>query len=107
MLNPNVKKRISWEEYFNHSFFNNQFNQLDLPLFNINCKNHAQNYYAYCPKCKQNICKVVLKEHLSHKVILFSKIGISDEEIKEFDNLINDIHNNIQKIIEIKKEINE
>jgi len=38
---------------------------------------------------------------------LFSKIGISDEEIKEFDNLINDIHNNIQKIIEIKKEINE
>ena len=56
MLNPNVEKRISWEEYFNHSFFNNQFNQLDLPLFNINCKNHAQNYYAYCPKCKQNIC---------------------------------------------------
>ena len=38
---------------------------------------------------------------------MFSKIGISDEEIKEFDNLINDIHNNIQKIIEIKKEINE
>ena len=107
MLNPNVEKRISWEEYFNHSFFNNQFNQLDLPLFNINCKNHAQNYYAYCPKCKQNICKVVLKEHLSHKVILFSKIGISDEETKEFDNLINNINNNIQKIIEIKKEINE
>ena len=26
MLNPNVEKRISWEEYFNHSFFINQFN---------------------------------------------------------------------------------
>ena len=35
MLKINVNERISWEEYFNHSFFNNQFNQLDLPLFNI------------------------------------------------------------------------
>jgi hypothetical protein len=38
---------------------------------------------------------------------LFSEIGISDEETKEFDNLINNINNNIQKIIEIKKEIND
>ena len=55
MINPNVNKRISWEEYFNHSFFKNQFNQLNLPLFNINCKIHSINYYAYYSKCKQNI----------------------------------------------------
>ena len=23
MLNPNINKRINWEDYFNHPFFNN------------------------------------------------------------------------------------
>ena len=107
MINPNVNKRISWEEYFNHSFFKNQFNQLNLPLFNINCEIHSLSYYAYCSKCKQNICKSCLQDHSSHKIINFSEIGLSDNEIKEYDNLIDSIDNNIKKITEIKNNINE
>ena len=76
MINPNVNKRISWEEYFNHSFFKNQFNQLNLPLFNINCKIHSINYYAYCSECKQNICKNCFQELSSHKIIIIFNLLI-------------------------------
>ncbi len=40
MLNPNVNKRINWEDYFNHPFFNNITN--NLPSFNMICSNHSK-----------------------------------------------------------------
>ena len=36
MLKEDINERISWEDYFNHSFFNKN----EFPIFNIKCKNH-------------------------------------------------------------------
>ena len=47
MLNPNINKRISWNNYFQHSFFKNNSNNLNLPLFNCKCNIHSKDYYAY------------------------------------------------------------
>ena len=52
MLNPNINKRISWNNYFQHPFFNNNSNQLNLPIFNSRCKIHSKDYNTYCVKCK-------------------------------------------------------
>ncbi len=63
MLNPNVNKRISWNNYFQHSFFKNNSNnsyKLNFPIFNCKCNIHSKDYYAYCSKYKQNICKMCL-----------------------------------------------
>ena len=110
MLNPNINKRISWNNYFQHSFFknnSNNLNQLNLPLFNCKCNIHSKDYYAYCSKCKQNICEMCLNQHNQHNFILFSKIGLSQNEIKQFDNIMKEIDININKIIDIKNEINK
>ena len=105
MLNPNINERISWNNYFQHSFFNS--NQLN--LFNNKCIIHSKDYYAYCSKCKQNICELCSNNHSSkeHNIILFSQIGLSQNEIKEFNNIIEEIEINVKKILDIKHEINE
>ena len=105
MLNPNINERISWNDYFQHSFFNS--NQLN--LFNTKCIIHSKDYYAYCSKCKQNICELCSNNHSSkeHNIILFSQIGLSQNEIKEFNNIIEEIEINVKKILDIKHEINE
>ena len=105
MLNPNINERISWNDYFQHSFFNS--NQLN--LFNTKCIIHSKDYYAYCSKCKQNICELCSNNHSSkeHNIILFSQIGLSQNEIKEFNNIIEEIEINVKKILDIKNEINE
>ena len=108
MLNPNINERISWNNYFQHSFFNNYSNNnLNLPLFNCKCNIHSKDYYAYCSNCKQNICNMCLNEHNKHNIILFSKIGLSQNEIKQFDDMMKEIEININKIIDIKNEINK
>ena len=107
MLNPNINKRISWNNYFQHSFFKNNSNNLNLPLFNCKCNIHSKDYYAYCSKCKQNICEMCLNQHNKHNFILFSKIGLTQNEIKQFDNIMKEIEININKIIDIKNEINK
>ena len=48
-----------------------------------------------------------LNEHNKHNIILFSKIGLSQNEIKEFNNIIEEIEINVKKILDIKFEINE
>ena len=105
MLNPNINERISWNNYFQHSFFNS--NQLN--LFYTKCIIHSKDYYAYCSKCKQNICELCSNNHSSkeHNIILFSQIGLSQNEIKEFNNIIEEIEINVKKILDIKHEINE
>ena len=81
---------------FQHSFFknnSNDLNNLNLPLFNCKCNIHSKDYYAYCSKCKQNICEMCLNQHNQHNIILFSKIGLSKNEINQFISdikLIND-----------------
>ena len=119
MLIINVNERISWEKYFEHPFFKinsnqiqiiSQSNQLNLPIFNLKCEKHSnKDLIGYCPICKCNICITCYHEHSSkyHKVILFSQIGFTEDELKQINNLTNQIKNNIEKLTKIKDEINE
>ena len=113
MLKINKNERISWEEYFNHPFF---INQINLPSFDIICKNHSKELIAYCPDCKCNICEDCLKTHPgnTHKVKFFTNIGLSENESEEIDKLIKEIDDikinskiiNINSFNQIKKFIN-
>ena len=47
MLVININERISWEEYFEHPFF-----QSNLPI--LKCRKHSKNFIGYCPQCKYN-----------------------------------------------------
>ncbi len=58
MLEPNVNKRINWEEYFIHPFFNNNNVTNNLPSFKTICSKHSKNYYGYFSNCGCNICDI-------------------------------------------------
>ena len=113
MLKIDKNERISWEEYFNHPFF---INQINLPSFDIICKNHSKELIAYCPDCKCNICEDCLETHPgdTHKVKFFTNIGLSENESEEIDKLIKEIDDikinskiiNINSFNQIKKFIN-
>ena len=49
MLKIDINERISWEDYFNHPFFNEE-------LINMKCIKHDNNVFFYCKSCKTNIC---------------------------------------------------
>ena len=115
ITNPNI--RISWDNFFKHSFFDNksnepsQSNQLIqndlyiLPFYNLKCKTHSKNYNSYCTNCKCNICDLCLKQHSSHKVFPFYKIGITDYELIQFNSIISQIETNMNIISKIRNEI--
>ena len=81
MLKVKVNERISWEDYFNHPFFEKEISN-NYPIFDFNCKLHNQNIIYYCQNCKLNICEKCLNQHSSHQFIQISKIGLNDEELK-------------------------
>ncbi len=107
MLVININERISWEEYFQHPFFKNNSNQINIPKFNLKCEIHNCDLIGYCSICKCNVCEICSEEHYSHKVFLFSEIGFSEEEIKQIDDITKQINNNIQKLENIKDKINK
>ena len=102
MLIKNINERISWEEYFEHPFFKS-----NLPV--LKCIKHSKDFIGYCPICKFNVCLTCYQEHLlkGHKVILFYEIKFSENEIKQINDLKNQIENNIKKLKESKEEINK
>ena len=63
---------------------------------------------SYCPICKCNICITCYHEHYSksHKDILFHEIGFTEDELKQINDLTNQIKNNIEKLTKIKDKIN-
>ena len=99
MICIDLNKRISWEEYFNHSFFNKY------PQFEFKCKNHSKINEGYCLKCRKNICEECLNEHLNHNIISLNKIGMSKEEKIKAKNLIKEIEINIDKMNKMKQNI--
>ena len=115
ITNPNI--RISWDNYFKHSFFDNKSNESSqsnqliqndlyiLPFYNLKCKTHSKNYNSYCTNCKCNICDLCLKQHSSHKVFPFYKIGITDYELIQFNSIISQIETNMNIISKIRNEI--
>jgi len=80
MLKIDLNERISWDDYFNHSFF--KTNNI-LPKFNFFCNYHSKQYNYYCVNCKINICDNCLNNHLSHEIIPFDEIGFNNEEINK------------------------
>ena len=103
MLIVDINKRISWDEYFNHSFFT-KYN-INFPHFNFNCKLHNKELNYYCYNCKLNICDKCIKEHQNHEIISFSNIGLNQFEINKMDNLIQLINNNQNKFNKLKENI--
>ena len=99
MICIDLNKRISWEEYFNHSFFNKY------PQFEFKCKNHSKINEGYCLNCKKNICEECLNEHFNHNIIPLNKIGMSEEEKIKTENLIKEIEINISKMKKMKEDI--
>ena len=104
MLKINPNERISWDEYFNHPFFKTEYND-EINQFNFACSIHSKIINYYCEKCKKNICDNCVKEHSSHKIISFNKIGLNDNEIKKIDLLYEEINNNLNSLNKKKENI--
>ena len=105
MLKINVKERISWEEYFNHSFFKQNVIKDRIPQFNFLCEIHSKNINFYCKECKINICEDCINKHNKHEIISFSKIGLTNEEINEIENINKEITYNMDKLNKMKDNI--
>ena len=109
LLQININERISWDEYFNHSFFKSDNldnkNLENLPFFNFKCKIHSQNFNFYCQNCQLNICESCLEKHNTHTIIPFNNIGLNNDEINKSEKLLKEIENNINLLNKIKSEI--
>ena len=88
------KKRLSWDEYFEHPFFKDEKS-----LYNILCKEHSRNYYAYCSVCKCNICELCNHSSNSHNIIPFTELELNQNKISQTINN--------KKIIERINQLNE
>jgi serine/threonine protein kinase len=103
MLKININERISWDEYFNHPFFN----QDNIQLFKFNCDKHSKIINNYCKECKKNICDNCIKEHSTHNIIPFNKIGLNDNEIKRIENIFKEIDNKLNIFNKNKKDVED
>ena len=105
LLKIEVSERLSWEEYFNHNFFKED-NKDNFPTFNLICQKHNRKFNSYCTNCKVNICTNCIQEHNNeHNIILFSHIGLNNEEINKIENLFKEIQNKIFSFKEFMKQI--
>ncbi len=104
MICVDLNKRISWNDYFNHSFFKINNNNL-FPKFEFNCNIHNKIFGGYCKNCKMNVCEECLNNHINHNFIDLNKIGMNDEEILKTDQLIKEIEINMLKMHKIKQDM--
>ena len=102
MICIDLNKRISWNDYFNHSFFKN--NNI-YPKFKFNCNIHNKIIGGYCKNCKMNICEECLNNHINHNIINLNKIGMNNEEKLKTNKLIKEIEINMKKMNKIKEDI--
>ena len=108
MLIKDENERISWHDYFNHPFFKKNIvkeNIINLPQFDFLCKKHSKDYHSYCFNCKCNLCENCLNEHKSHKIIYFSKIGLTNVEANLIKSLINELEENLNNFTKMKNDI--
>ena len=108
MICIDLNKRISWNDYFNHSFFkynNNNNNIIKYPKFEFNCNIHNKIIKGYCKDCKINICEECLNNHINHNIIDLNKIGMNNEEKIKTDKLIEEIEINMKNMNKIKEDI--
>ena len=91
LLQSNPNQRLSWEQYFNHKFFEqDKVKQKEL-FFNFKCQKHLKDVDSYCQNCKLNICESCLDEHKNHNTIPFNNIGLNNDEIKQIEMLFQEI----------------
>ena len=76
-------------------------------MFKFNCEAHSKIINIYCKECKKNICDNCIKEHSTHNIIPFNKIGLNDNEIKRMENIFKDIDNKLNKFNKMKKDIED
>ena len=57
------------------------------------CIEHKERYEYYCSRCKKNICLKCESNHKSHNIIKFNPDPYLNKEIKEINELGNDIEN--------------
>ena len=105
MICIDLNKRISWNDYFNHSFFNKNNNIIKYPKFEFNCNIHNEIIEGYCKNCKMNVCKQCLNIHKNHNIISLNKIGMKDEDILKTNELIKEIVINMKNINKIYENI--
>ncbi len=109
MLKINLNERLDWNDYFNHSFFNennnNENETFNFPYFNFECFLHKERFEYYCYNCKNNICEICLNKHENHNIIPFYQIGLSEEEKNQFDNLVIELENNLLKFNKMNNSI--
>ena len=102
MLQIDINKRISWENYFKHFFFK----QISImPEFNFSCTIHSKQIEYYCINCRLNFCDLCKNKHNLHKIIPFSEIGLNEKEKNDFEYLLIEIQNNLKKIHQIKNDL--
>ena len=102
MLQIDINKRISWENYFKHLFFNQTS---IIPKFNFSCTIHSEEIEYYCTNCNLNICDLCKKEHILHKIIPFSEIGLNEREKNDFEYLFLELEKNINQLTQIKHDL--
>ncbi len=103
MLQIDKNKRISWEKYLEHQFFKPTISE----NFTFFCSKHSEQIDNYCVNCKINICYLCTNQHLKHKIIPFSEIGFNHTEYENFNNLLNEIEDNISELSTLKKNMSK
>ena len=84
---------------------------IDYDLKDNICLKHNEIYISYCNVCKINICLKCLKDHKSHKTILYSDIIPDKNELlnklNDFRNTINIFNESIKVIVNKFNNIKE
>ena len=88
MLIIDFNKRISWKDYFNHSFFKNYTNQQNLKFPNLNFENIInKNIQFRCKDCLNLVLFGILYENLEVKIESRCRNGhYNIEKLEEFYN---------------------
>ena len=88
MLIIDFNERISWNDYFNHSFFKNYINQQNLKFPNLNFENIMnKNIQFRCKDCLNLVLFGILYENLEVKIESRCRNGhYNIEKLEEFYN---------------------
>ena len=88
MLIIDFNKRISWNDYFNHSFFKNYINQQNLKFPNLNFENIINQKIQFrCKDCLNLVLFGILYENLEVKIESRCRNGhYNIEKVEEFYN---------------------
>ena len=80
-------------------------NSLESYVENENlCSVHSTSFFAYCLKCKKNIC-TYCKSHLEHDKFIFFDNFLKKNQLEKFTFLIDNAKNFINKLSEIQNKI--